>query len=88
MRELQIPRTVKGILHLAKMDIHGFSDASENTYGACLYVVTQNADKINSVQLWSNSTIVLGWIRMCPSTLKTFVVNRIAEIQTLSSQGL
>lgn len=35
--------------------------------------------------LWSDSTIVLGWIRTSPSLLKTFVCHRVAEIQEHTS---
>ncbi|XP_056643939.1 uncharacterized protein LOC130449895 [Diorhabda sublineata] len=38
----------------------------------------------NSVTLWSDSTIVLGWIKTPVHLLKPFVRNRIAEIQELT----
>ncbi|XP_057656782.1 uncharacterized protein LOC130894179 [Diorhabda carinulata] len=38
----------------------------------------------NSVTLWSDSTIVLGWIKTPVHLLKPFVRNRIAEIQDLT----
>lgn len=34
--------------------------------------------------MWSDSTIVLGWIKTEPYALKTFVANRIAKIQELT----
>lgn len=34
---------------------------------------------------WSDSTIVLSWLRLEPRTLKTFISNRVAEIQSLTS---
>jgi len=34
------------------------------------------------VHLWSDSTVTLGWIRGHPSLWKTFVANRVSEIQT------
>lgn len=34
--------------------------------------------------MWSDSTIVLGWLRMSPSLLKTFVQNRVVEINELT----
>ena len=33
------------------------------------------------VVLWTDSTIVLGWLNMPSDLLKMFVANRIAEIQ-------
>jgi len=35
--------------------------------------------------LWSDSTITLHWIRTHPYRLKTFVANRVASIQELTS---
>lgn len=34
------------------------------------------------VHLWSDSTVALGWIRGHPATWKTYVANRVSEIQT------
>lgn len=34
---------------------------------------------------WSDSTITLAWIKQSPHQLKTFVANRVAEIQTSTS---
>lgn len=42
--------------------------------------------KVKSLKctFWSDSTIVLGWLKMVPNQLKTFVSNRVAEIQLLT----
>ncbi|CAK9833693.1 hypothetical protein ANTRET_LOCUS10340 [Anthophora retusa] len=40
--------------------------------------------KINKVYFWSDSTIVLSWINSSPHSLKTFVANRVAEIQSVT----
>ncbi|XP_076301924.1 uncharacterized protein LOC143220066 [Lasioglossum baleicum] len=37
------------------------------------------------IYLWSDSTIVLSWLQGRPSKWKTFVANRVAEIQNLYS---
>ncbi|XP_058828022.1 uncharacterized protein LOC131687940 [Topomyia yanbarensis] len=38
--------------------------------------------EFNSVHLWSDSTVVLNWLRAPPYHWKTFVANRVSEIQT------
>ncbi|XP_018365360.1 PREDICTED: uncharacterized protein LOC108762729 [Trachymyrmex cornetzi] len=43
--------------------------------------------RVHRISLWSDSTIVLGWIRTEPHALKTFVANRIAKIQELTQEG-
>lgn len=40
---------------------------------------------INSIFYWSDSTIVLSWISAQPRNWKTFVCNRVSEIQSLSN---
>ena len=114
-----------------EVQIHGFCDASEQAYGACIYFRSKNscgktrvslvcsksrvaplklltlprlelcaalllsrlivsvkqALQINfsKVVLWSDSTIALNWIAAEPYKLKTFVSNRITEIQELTA---
>ncbi|GFU48269.1 uncharacterized protein TNCV_4626851 [Trichonephila clavipes] len=41
--------------------------------------------KTPPVYLWRDSTIVLAWIQKKPNLLKTFVANRVATIQQLTS---
>ncbi|XP_063378248.1 uncharacterized protein LOC134665279 isoform X1 [Cydia fagiglandana] len=43
--------------------------------------------KFDSVYFWCDSTIVLGWVRMSPHTLKTFVQNRVSEINELTGSA-
>lgn len=113
--------------HPVDIQIHGFCDASNVGYGACLYLrsTTPRGDiecrlicakskvaplktltiprlelcgallltrlycevipalkiKNNKTVFWSDSTIVLCWLKTEPNLLKTYVANRVVEIQ-------
>lgn len=41
----------------------------------------QSNYQIQGTRLWSDSTVVLHWLRAPPYKLKTFVANRVAQIQ-------
>ncbi|XP_032690541.1 uncharacterized protein LOC116853521, partial [Odontomachus brunneus] len=126
LNELYIPRW-SGLTSTARIELHGFADASNVAYAAVVYArVTTASEKIVITLLqgksrvaplktqsvprlellgatllarllefvrselnltgapcvcWSNSTIVLAWLRQHPSKWKTFVANRVAEVQ-------
>ncbi|XP_076384451.1 uncharacterized protein LOC143263146 [Megalopta genalis] len=115
----------------SNIELHGFCDASERAYGACVYIRSQNNHGETIVELlvaksrvaplksksiprlelcgsvllaslmttvkkaldlqiehtvyWTDSTIVLHWLRSSPHTLKTFVANRVSEIQSTTT---
>ncbi|GFT96953.1 integrase catalytic domain-containing protein [Trichonephila clavipes] len=57
---------------------------------ACLFlskltrmVISAVNMQIESAQLWSDSAIPLAWINTPPNLLKTFVGNRVSQIQQL-----
>ncbi|KAJ8915309.1 hypothetical protein NQ315_014817 [Exocentrus adspersus] len=126
LHTLQIPR---GIISVQPVNIqlHGFSDSSQEAYGACIYLRCTSAagdirvslliakSKVaplqqlsiprlelsaalllsklyervkssvripfDSVHLWCDSTVTLSWIKAVPHSLKTFVANRVQQIQ-------
>ncbi|CAG9114803.1 unnamed protein product [Plutella xylostella] len=57
--------------------------------GARLYAKITESLRLsfNKVHFWTDSTIVLGWLRMSPSLLKTFVQNRVVEINELTGDS-
>lgn len=129
LSELTIPRQVV-CKDPSTIDLHGFCDASNIGYGACIYIVSQGNDhntsshllcakarvaplkpvtiprlelcgaqllskllshclraltiKPTNIYLWSDSTVVLGWLKIPPNLLKPFVSNRVAQIQDLT----
>lgn len=46
------------------------------------YLRTTLGLQLISVHCWSDSTVVLGWIKGHPGKWKTYVANRVSEIQT------
>ncbi|KAJ0175356.1 hypothetical protein K1T71_009497 [Dendrolimus kikuchii] len=129
LQNVRIPRYVRHE-NAKTTELHIFSDASQDAYGACAYIRSYVDDNtiatillcakskvapvkpvsiprlelcgallgarlyakiIKSMRLtfdkiyfWTDSTIVLGWLRMSPSLLKTFVQNRVVEINELT----
>ena len=130
LNNLRIPRKVI-INNPKQLELHAFSDASTQAYGACIYI--RSVDENNKIEtyllcsktrvaplklvtiprlelcgalvmarlaqqvikalevsfdevvFWTDSTIVLGWIKTSPTLLKPFVSNRVAEIQEVSA---
>ncbi|GFY13307.1 DUF1758 domain-containing protein [Trichonephila clavipes] len=129
VNNLKIPRCIL-LPATIRIEIHGFSDASERAYAAVVYIKCFNESgqsqtrllcsksredplktltiprlelsaalllsrlvkkvdpilqlPIHKIWMWTDSTIALAWIKTEPYKLKTFVSNRVAEIQALS----
>jgi hypothetical protein len=49
------------------------------------YFCKERGHDIAEATLWSDSTVVLGWICNDPNRWKTFVANRVTEIQTYTT---
>ncbi|XP_066595071.1 uncharacterized protein [Prorops nasuta] len=130
--EITIKRNII-VSECTDFQLHGFCDASNSGYGACVYLRTQNKygkvvchlvsaksrvapikpttiprlelcgslllaklcheitrslgiKSISKTVLWSDSTIALCWIRTPPHLLQTYVSNRVASIQEMTSR--
>ena len=128
INDIRIDRCLSPLYQIHRYELHGFSDASEIAFGACVYLRAISIDNQVSTQLvcsksrvaplkqqtiprlelcgatllaklmnitftalemniqesyyWTDSTIVLSWITSSSSRLKTFVGNRVTEIQS------
>ncbi|XP_043471747.1 uncharacterized protein LOC122504630 [Leptopilina heterotoma] len=127
LKNIKFPRQIL-IDDFKTIELHGFSDASEKGYGACLYIRSENDEgkcqcsllcsksrvaplkkltipklelcgallltnlytkviksipiNIKSTTFWTDSEIVLHWLHSNSNSLKTFVANRVSEIQS------
>ncbi|XP_033221033.1 uncharacterized protein LOC117175435 [Belonocnema kinseyi] len=130
LREIEINRKIV-VDNYVSLQMHGYCDASEKAFAACIYVRSSDKRGMYFTQLvcsksrvaplktlslprlelcaavllsklystvsqalrrlhiektifWCDSTITLHWINSPPNTLKPFVGNRVAEIQSLT----
>ncbi|XP_030748228.1 uncharacterized protein LOC115876558 [Sitophilus oryzae] len=132
LKSLKIPRFILLADKPISLELHGFSDASQKAYGACVYIRASYPNEkvscflitsksrvapireitiprlelcgahllstlitkvrsvlierlsFDSVNLWTDSEIVLAWLHSYPSRFQVFVSNRISQIQTLT----
>jgi hypothetical protein len=131
LHQLTIPRKVITFFPHELIELHGFSDASQQGYGAAVYVRVKSTENTYETHLlcaksrvallktitlprlelcgalllarlfekvkqsvnlhnarkifWTDSSIVLAWIKTPPHLLKTFVANRVTEITSLTA---
>ncbi|XP_076382083.1 uncharacterized protein LOC143260481 [Megalopta genalis] len=130
LNEISIPRLAIG--SKKGLELHGFCDASERAYGACIYLrsinergqyivrllcansrvaplkkitlprlelcgavlLAQLANKVKTALelalrefYWCDSTIVLAWVKAPSDRWKTYIANRVSEIQHLTTNA-
>nr|CAI5867896.1 unnamed protein product [Callosobruchus analis] len=131
LNELKVKRPVTCV-RPARIELHGFADASAEAYGAAVYIrsVDSNGEivvnllcakskvapiktisiprlelcaalvltrlienvkhsitlKFEDIYCWTDSTVVLGWLKTMPNVLKTFIANRVSEIRTINDK--
>lgn len=90
LEELVIPRRVIADNHKV-LQLHGFCDASERAYGACVYIRTTDGEFNSSVRLVSSRSRVaplkvqsLPRLELCAAVLLVKLYNTIAKALNLS----
>ncbi|XP_062123020.1 uncharacterized protein LOC133836507 [Drosophila sulfurigaster albostrigata] len=89
LQDIRIPRWTN-YTPGAKIQFHGFCDASQSAYGAALYAQFSAAllphfpTPDAETSLWTDSTIVLAWLDKQPCKWNTFVANRVAKIHSVN----
>ncbi|KAL4153723.1 hypothetical protein QTP88_001556 [Uroleucon formosanum] len=92
LNNLSIPRCIVITEEIIDVQIHGFSDASIEAFGAFV-LLAHLADKIiaklkmNISQgiFWTDFSIVFTWISSPSAQWKTFVAHSVGEIQEITS---
>ncbi|XP_043862004.1 uncharacterized protein LOC122756464 [Drosophila santomea] len=88
LKEIRIPRWVR--FHpAAKLQYHAFCDASQDAYGAAIFVRIETKEGCCTHLLTSKTrvapvrsiSIVLAWLSKPACTWTTFVANRVAKIE-------
>ncbi|XP_057659309.1 uncharacterized protein LOC130895778 [Diorhabda carinulata] len=131
INSLKIPRQIL-LSNCITKQLHGFCDASQAAYGACIYIrcsdslgnctsnllcsktrvaplklitiprlelcgsllLAELVEKVtcdfqpNEITYWTDSSICIAWINSSPHILKTFVANRVSQIQNLAKAEL
>ncbi|CAG7716537.1 unnamed protein product, partial [Allacma fusca] len=88
IRKISIPRCYcYRSTSIKRTDLHLFCDASERGYAAVEYFrfVTGDGMKTTTTTFWTDSQIVLMWLRADARKFQTFVANRVGEIEEQST---
>ncbi|CAG7817184.1 unnamed protein product [Allacma fusca] len=81
LESIKIPRCIKSI-HETSYELVGFSDASETACGAVVYL-RSFITKPEKLWAFTDSTVVLAWLKEHPKHWNTYVANRVSAIQDI-----
>lgn len=86
LREISIPRYVFCGSHPKTIELHGFSDASERAYGACVYVRTCDVNDVWNVELACarsrvapTKTVSIARLELCAAKLLVDLFNQVRQ---------
>ncbi|XP_011868252.1 PREDICTED: uncharacterized protein LOC105562212, partial [Vollenhovia emeryi] len=86
LKKLNIPRKIIGGSQDARKEIHGFCDASEHAYGACVYMRSIKSDGTPEVHLICSKSRVapikvlsIPRLELCGAQLLTQLMGKVAE---------
>lgn len=90
VNKISIPRHVISSTHIS-LELHGFSDASEKAYGACLYIKSIKSDGTNKIHLVTAKsrvaplkTVSLARLELCAAVVLAELTDRVCNILKLS----
>ncbi|XP_055623310.1 uncharacterized protein LOC129766736 [Toxorhynchites rutilus septentrionalis] len=100
LTNLSVPRWAKAISRPINLEIHGFSDASERAYGACIYVRAMSSDgeiKTNLLIAKSkiapkgknkkNGTVCLPRLELCATLLLSHLFEKVEKSIKLQTKN-
>ncbi|XP_011875960.1 PREDICTED: uncharacterized protein LOC105566505, partial [Vollenhovia emeryi] len=86
LKDIAIPRRVITLDKPTALELHGFSDASELAYGACIYLRSTNDDGTHSTQLLCSKNRVaplkslsIPRLELCAALLLARLVNKVTK---------
>ena len=87
LNQLKIPRCIKFNVHQPIVEVHGFCDASQRAFGACMYLRTKlGLNDYHSKLLCSKSrvaplkTVSLPWLELSAALLLARLINKVESL--------
>ncbi|XP_018395453.1 PREDICTED: uncharacterized protein LOC108773956 [Cyphomyrmex costatus] len=87
--KLRIPRLVTATEQHSRLELHGFADASENAYGACIYLCSTSINDERCTRLLCSKSRVaplkslsLPRLELCGAVLLAQLINKVSKCHT------